>query len=315
MKVLIWCDIEGISGIDDPETGFTDENYKHLATAEINAAIKGLKKGGVKKVDIFDGHGMGGNLIIDDLDDIADYLGGGWMYTLADLIRTEKLKDYDALVLIGLHAQEGTKDGFIAHTNSGFTALRINEKPVGEIHQAIWLLGYFGVPTLLVSGDEAAIRETEHFFPEIATVSVKKKEEDKFVCFPLEDIYTQLEEKTSVKIMNLKNIKLHSLTGPIDVEILYSFAKSADDMIIFPGYEKKDERTVIYKANDYLEAFWAYHGFRVVLTDLMKEFYNRILLQVEKEFELKDDDKYKKIRKDIFDDMLNKRIQFPEIEF
>lgn len=315
MKVLIWCDIEGISGIDDPEKGFSDENYKHLATAEINATIRGLKKGGVIEIDIFDGHGMGNNLILDELDEAATYLGGGWMYTLADLIRLNKLGAYDALILIGLHAQTGVKDGFIAHTNSGFTALRLNGQPIGEIQQAIWLLGFFEVPTLLVSGDDAAIKETKHFFPDIATVSVKKKEDDKFVCFPLEEIYVQLEEKTYEKITKLKDIQPYNLSGPIDVEILFSFSKLADNMIILPGYEKKDERTVIYKAKDYLEAFWAYHGFRNVLSDLMKEFFNRILQKVEKEFNLEENEKYKKIRKEVYEDMIEKQIQFPEIEF
>jgi len=315
MKILIWCDIEGISGIDDPDTGFNDENYKHLATAEINAVIKGLKKGRVTEIDIFDGHGMGNNLILEDLDVSANYLGGGWMYTLADLIRSEKLKSYNAMVLIGLHAQEGVKNGFIAHTNSGFTALRLNGKPIGEIQQAIWLLGYFGIPTLLVSGDEAAVNETKHYFSDIATVSVKKKEKNKFVCFPLKEIYTQLEEKSFEKISNLENITIHNLSGPINVEILYSFSKLADNMIIFPGYEKKDERTVIYKAKDYLEAFWAYHGFHIVLTDVMKEFCNRILQRVEKEFELKENEKYEKIRKNVYDELLEEKIQFPELEF
>ncbi|NPD88597.1 MAG: hypothetical protein HGN29_07725 [Asgard group archaeon] len=315
MKVLIWIDIEGVSGIDDPDTGFKDNNYKHLITAEINAAIKGLKSAGVIQVDIFDGHGMGDNVILEDLDEIASYLGGGWMVTLAELIRSEKLGNYDALVLIGLHAQEGTIDGFIAHTNSGFTVLRMNEKPIGEIEQAAWLAGYFGVPTILVSGDDAAIKEANHYFPDIATVSVKKKEGDKFVCFPLKEIYKQLEEKAFERITKLKEIKPYVLSGPIIVEILYSFSKFAEDMVIFPGYEKKAERTVIYEAKDYLEAFWAYHGFRIVLKGLMKEFYERILQRIERELDIEDNETYIKIKKEVQEEMLNERIEFPNISF
>ena len=315
LKVLIWCDIEGISGIDDPENGFKDDKYKHIATAEINAAIKVLKKGGVTKVDIFDGHGMGDNLIVEDLDEIVTYLGGGWMYILADLIRSEKLRNYEALVLIGQHAQGGTKDGFIAHTNSGFTALRLNDKPIGEIGQAVWLAGYFGVPTILVSGDEAAVKETNHYFPDIVTVSVKKKVENKFECFPEEDILKKLEERAFEGIQKIEQLEPYNLLGSISVEILYSFAKLANDMIIIPGYEKKDERTVIYQAKDYLEAFWAYHGFRIVLNDLMKEFYQNLLLEIEKEFELKDTEKYKILRKKVVDEIYKEKIEFPEIEF
>ena len=315
MKVLIWCDIEGISGINDPENGFKDDRFKHLATADINATIKGLKKGGVIEVDIFDGHGMGDNLVLEELDEIVTYLGGGWMYTLADLIRSEKLREYDALVLIGLHAQTGVKDGFIAHTNSGFNALRFNEKPIGEIGQAVWLAGHFGVPTILVSGDEAAVKETNHYFPDIATVSVKKKVKEKFECTPLEEVYAELEEKAAGMMQKLEEIKPHTLQGPITVEILFSFAKMADNMIIFPGYTKKDERTVVYVAKDYLEAFWAYHGFRMILNDVMKEYCNRILKQTEKEFKLADNEKYKKIRKNVLEEMYKEKITFPELKF
>ncbi|MFX1417694.1 MAG: M55 family metallopeptidase [Promethearchaeota archaeon] len=114
MRVLIWNDVEGISGITDQDYNYTDEKYMKLTTAEINAIIQGLKKGGATHIDIFDGHGMGDNLILKKLDNQANYLGGGWMITLADLIRTEKLHLYDALVLVGMHAQEGTVDGFQA---------------------------------------------------------------------------------------------------------------------------------------------------------------------------------------------------------
>ncbi|MCG3217000.1 MAG: hypothetical protein KAS63_09775 [Candidatus Heimdallarchaeota archaeon] len=37
MKVLIWCDIEGISGVDNPETGFNDLT-KAIPSASANSA-------------------------------------------------------------------------------------------------------------------------------------------------------------------------------------------------------------------------------------------------------------------------------------
>ena len=68
MKVLIWDDIEGVSGIDDPKTGFNDDKHMDLITKEINSIVKGLKKAGAKQIDIFDGHGMGDNLNLGLLD-------------------------------------------------------------------------------------------------------------------------------------------------------------------------------------------------------------------------------------------------------
>ena len=75
VRVLIWVDTEGIAGIHDPERGFNDNTYKVLTTREINAVIGGLEKAGATEIDIFDGHGMGGNLILDELSPRASLKG------------------------------------------------------------------------------------------------------------------------------------------------------------------------------------------------------------------------------------------------
>jgi D-amino peptidase len=314
MRILIWDDIEGIAGIDDPEHGFDDDTYKQLITREINTVISGLVKAGAKEIDIFDGHGMGNNVILEDLNPIANYLGGGWITTLTELIKKKKLGQYNALVLVGVHAQAGTVDGFIAHTNSSFTALRMNSQPIGEIEQAGWLAGHFGVPLIFVSGDEAAVKEAIHFFPEIETVSVKKKEQDAFVCRPVEEVYEETEEKAFKALSRLKEFDPHTCGEPITVEILFGLEELAQRLVIIPGYDKKDERTIIYQAEDYLEAFWAFHGFRPILSSLMGDFYHRALKRVVEEYNL-DSDNLNLILKDIKDEMLTGRLSFPEIKF
>jgi D-amino peptidase len=314
MKVLIWDDIEGIAGVSDPNQGFSDGTYKQMITMEVNAAIRGLVKAGAREIDIFDGHGMGDNLLVEDLDSAANYLGGGWMTTLAGLIRTEKLGQYDALVLMGQHAQNGTVDGFLAHTNSSFTALRLNDQPIGEIGQAGWLAGHFGVPLLFVSGDDAAIREAVHFFPEIESVAVKRKEEGAFVCRPESDVYKETEEKASRALSKLKEYSPSICKGPITVEILFSLEELAEQLSIIPGYEKVGERTIVYHAEDYLEAFWAYHGFRPVLSSFIGKIFQNAYKKAIEEFNL-DENETNRILSGIQDEMLEGRIAFPEIKF
>ena len=307
-------DIEGIAGIHDPEHGFKDNTYKVLATREINAVISGLEKAGATEIDIFDGHGMGDNLILDELSPAANYLGGGWMVTLAELIKTEKLGCYDALLLVGLHAQEGTVDGFIAHTNSGLTALRMNGQPAGEIEQAGWLAGYFGVPLIFVSGDEAAVREATHFFPEIESVSVKHKKEDSFECRSVEEVYKETTEKSSRALERVRDFTPNTCKEPVTVEILFSLMELAQRLALIPGYEQKDERTVVYQADDYLEAFWAYHAFRPILSSVMKDFYQRVLQGVREKCSL-DEKKLESIFNELKEDLLSERVAFPEIKF
>jgi D-amino peptidase len=267
LKILVFADVEGISGIDDPNMLSEDfDRVKTLTTGDINAAIRGLRRAGVSKIDIFDGHGMGGNIIVEDLEEGANYLGGGWMTNLRAMIDEGSFKSYDAVILVGLHAAEGTAEGFISHTNTGMTALRINGKYAGESPQIAWLAGYFDVPTILISGDDAVVREAKALLPGIKGVVVKKstsRTETKLL--PLKEAHTLIEEITCDAIQNLRECRPFKIKLPITVEILFLRSEMAETLAKMPRYKRTDERTVSYTAKDFLEAFDAYHACRTVV--------------------------------------------------
>lgn len=313
MKALIWFDMEGVSGIDRPQmcefrSPLLEEGRK-LGTADVNAVIRGLKRGGAIEISIFDGHDFGGNLIAKDLDPSANYLSGGRGDTLVNLINTKALAKYDALVLVGHHSQSGTTNGFYAHTVSTDIALRLNGQPVGEIELAAWLAGHFGVRTIMVSSDEAGVKEARTLLPGIETVAVKKKTGSAVECFPAERIYAQLEDKAFNTICKLAEFKPYVLPGPITVDILYKQPELADNMALFPGYFKKDERTVSYEAKDYLEAFEAFMAFQAILPQFIASFFRQILVKIKKITNLN----LKQIQRDVDDEFERKFIPFPPI--
>jgi D-amino peptidase len=175
MNVLIWSDMEGPSGIDDREM-FADETMYKIArshaTQDVNAAIQGIRKVDVQaNIGIFDGHGMGGNLLEKELESGCDLLGGGWMTRFYQMVKSREVAKYDGVLLLGQHAAEGTVDGFMSHTNTGDTALRVNGKDAGEAPQLAWLFGHFNVPVVLLVGDDAVVREANALLPGIETVS------------------------------------------------------------------------------------------------------------------------------------------------
>jgi D-amino peptidase len=315
MKVLIWDDAEGISGLGDPEYEFDDESYMRLATSEINAVARGLKRAGATSIDVFDGHGMGDNLLLEEMDPEVKYLGGGWMVVLAELIKSEALREYDAVALVGVHPQAGTVDGFIAHTNSGLTALRMNGQPIGEIEQAGWIAGYFGVPLIYAAGDEAAVKEARHFFPDIEAVSVKKKDGDVFVCRPVEDVYKESSEKAFKALNSLREIKPLTCPGPVSVEILLGLEELADRMELLPRYTRKDRRTMVYEAEDYLEAFWAYHGFRPIVSAFVGELYQKVLRRLRDLRGADFESEVIPIWQEEREKAMGKTLPFPEIKF
>jgi len=314
MKVLIWFDMEGVSGISDPQmcelgSPLLQEGRK-LSTADVNAVIHGLKRGGATEINIFDGHDFGGNLIAKDLDPFANYLSGGWGDTLADLINTKALAKYDTLVLIGHHSQSGTINGFYAHTVSTDIAVRLNGQPVGEIELIAWLAGYFDVPTIMVSSDEAGVREAQSLLPGIETVTVKKKTKSGIKCFPVKEVHAELEKTAFNTIRRADKCKPYVLQGPITVDILYKLPKLADNMALFPGYVKKDERTVSYEAKDYLEAFEAFISFEAIFPLFTASFYRQMLVKIKKTTDLN----LKQIQNEVDSEFKDKFIPFPPIK-
>lgn len=284
MKVLIWFDMEGVSGISDPRmcdfrSPLLPEGRK-LSTADVNAVIRGLRRGGATEISVFDGHDFGGNLIAKDLDPSAEYLAGGWEDTLEELINTRALAEYDAVVLVGHHSQSGTVNGFYSHTVNPDVALRLNSQPVGEIELAAWLAGHFGVRTIMVSSDQAGVNEAKLLLPGIETVVVKRKTDSGVECFPLEKVHAELEETAFNALRKAEEHEPHVFPGPITVDILFKLSKLAENMALFPGYEKKDERTVTYEAEDYMEAFRAFIAFQAILPEFVASFFRQILRRV-----------------------------------
>lgn len=314
MKVLIWFDMEGVSGIDNPSVcefrSPRRQEGRELGTADVNAVVRGLSRGGATEISIFDGHDFGGNLIAEDLAPSANYLSGGWSDTLEELISTRALAEYNALVLVGHHSQSGTVNGFYAHTVNPDVALRLNDQPVGEIELAAWLAGYFGVRTIMISSDEAGVNEARSLLPGIETVAVKKKTDSGVECFPLEEVHTKLEKTAFNALRKVEEFTPYILPGPIAVDVLYKLPKLADNMALFPGYKKKDRRTVTYEAKDYLEAFRAFTAFQAILPEFVASFFRQMLRKVKKTVDVD----WKAIQSEVMRELEGEFVPFPPIK-
>lgn len=182
MRVVFWCDMEGIAGITtweqvDSEKPMYQEG-RLLYTNEINACVRGAKKAGSKEIIVVDGHGAGGgytfkSLILDKLERGAEYVLGHRWGCYIEPLRT----GCDALLMTGAHAKAGTPDGNLCHTMSSerWYNVTINNQSVGETGLAAAIAGTFNVPCVFVSGDEATCREVKRIIgSEVVTCPVKK---------------------------------------------------------------------------------------------------------------------------------------------
>jgi len=175
MKIYISTDLEGICGVFSKEHLFPGGNLyaeaRKLLTMQVNAAVEGCFAGGADDVIVLDGHGGACHLILDDMNEQAQYIQGSgrdcWL---------PFLQGSDGLLIIGAHAKAGTDKAVLDHTQSlqGVYSISINGREVGEIGQTVALAGAWNVPLLMVSGDDKACTEAEQLVPGIETAVVKQ---------------------------------------------------------------------------------------------------------------------------------------------
>lgn len=176
LKIYIVTDLEGASGVYKfDQTRGADplgERAKEYLMGDIGAVVRGLRAAGVQDILVLDGHGS--QAFVPHLMEAgAKYVTG--------LPRPELFTGLDGtyagLVLLGHHAMMGTPDGVLNHTQSSRSENRYwyNGVESGELAQVAAFVGHFGVPPILVTGDEATCREARRFFgPECVTVAVKR---------------------------------------------------------------------------------------------------------------------------------------------
>lgn len=170
--------MEGIAGVvhvDDIQPGHGEyARNRKLITAEANAAVRGVFASDVgAEVLVTEAHAAYRNLLPELLDRRVELLRGtpkphGMMAGLAT--------DIDAVLFIGYHGKAGTPRSILAHTISGgvISDVRCNGRSLGEIGLNAALAAHFGVPTVLVSGDDTVAAEAADVVPGIRTVIVKR---------------------------------------------------------------------------------------------------------------------------------------------
>jgi D-amino peptidase len=189
MKILIAADMEGITGVVDwshVREGTADyARFRRWMTADINAAVDGAVQAGADEFIVTDGHGSKTNILIEELHPRARLNSGTGPLSMVQGVD----QGVDAAFFIGYHARAGTLNAILCHTvsSSSIANVWINDRLVGEIGMNAATCGYYGVPLLLVSGDETACREAQVDIPGVDTVVTKSASGQKAAaCLPPE---------------------------------------------------------------------------------------------------------------------------------
>lgn len=263
MKILISVDAEGISGVHKlTQVLPSSKDYSmmcRLMAQDVNAAVRGATAAGAEEVIVNDCHSHGDNINITDLDSHATLLSGFhkplWMAEGVD-------RDVDALMLVGYHSRKGAK-GIVSHTiyyNQVWEA-SVNGIPFGEGDFVAHAAGYFGVPTILLTGDDQVTAYAKEHMPGIHTVTVKEMVAGgaAYLYHP-DKTKNTIEDAARQAVSAYKDIKPLKLEGSLKLEITFATATHASLACTGPGFRISDERDnkVVYAGKDYLELYLAF---------------------------------------------------------
>lgn len=175
MNIMIFCDMEGISGIcraSQVTAGAADYHDACVSmTADVNACIRGCIEGGASKIVVRDVHATCSNIIWKELDARVDSLISG----IPGQTRFAGIDDFDGLILLGYHAMAGTCGGILAHTSSSaWQNCWVNGIKAGEFFLDGARAGEHGVPVIMTSGDDKLCAEARFFNQAVIGVQVKE---------------------------------------------------------------------------------------------------------------------------------------------
>lgn len=176
MKILIATDMEGITGVttwDQVTPGHAEyARFRRLMTQDANAAVRGAFDAGADDVIVADGHWNGSNILVEELDPRAKLnTGSPSPFSMMQGID----ETVDGVMFIGYHARNGTPNAILDHTWSSRTVANIwlNEMLTGEYGLNAALAGQFGVPVIMVSGDQTACAQVGELLGEVERAIVK----------------------------------------------------------------------------------------------------------------------------------------------
>ena len=177
MKILIATDMEGITGVttwDQVTPGHAEyARFRKLMTQDVNAAIRGAFEAGAEEVLVADGHWNGSNILVEELDSRARLnTGSPSPFSMMQGID----ESVDGVIFMGYHARNGSPNAILDHTWSSRTVanLWLNETLTGEYGLNASLAGHFGVPVIMVSGDQTACAQVTELLGEMETAVVKQ---------------------------------------------------------------------------------------------------------------------------------------------
>jgi D-amino peptidase len=259
MKVFISVDMEGVTGLTDPEDvlpeGADYARGRVFMTSDANAAVQGAFDAGADEVVVNDSHWTARNILQEDLDPRARLIKGFHrpMCMVQGLDAT-----FDAAVFVGYHSCAGTEGGVLNHTLLGkeIQNLLLDGEPIGETRLNALMAGHFGVPVAFVAGDHAVCEEARTVLGADLPVFAVKDGIDMFVasCLHPQVTHDGIRQEVARALGEISSRAPYRMEAPYRFGLEWNSTTIASTCEYIPSIKKPTPRTTEYVGTDLPEA-------------------------------------------------------------
>lgn len=259
VRALLYYDMEGLSGQDDPRSIFYRERdpytrARELLTADVNAAVEGLFAGGADEVHVVDAHGSGNpepDVLLDKMDSRARLVVRDTPFApYVDLVEAGV---YDAVAVVGMHSRTGA-GGFASHTYTLGMDIILNGSSVTETEIIGYSWGRVDVPVVFAAGDDR-LQGNLSTMPWIVFVRVKDATSASTAELrPVDEVHQEMRAGAERALRGRASARAMKLTTPVRAALRAVPPARLDMLEGVPGIDYRDQ-TVSFQADDFRAAY------------------------------------------------------------
>jgi D-amino peptidase len=152
-----------------------------------------------------------------------------------------------AAIFLGYHASVANTGGIVAHTvsSTALSSVKINGIEMSEGGINALMAGHFGVPVVMISGDDAAVREVSDMLGPIEGAVVKRQlgHTSAQTLMP-KAAQALIKEKAQAGLRRRQEIQPFCIEGPLALDLTYKSDRAAELIAYLPNVERVDNHTV-----------------------------------------------------------------------
>jgi len=257
MKIYISADMEGVVGVVTQEqlgpSGFEYQRAREFMTEEVKAAIDAAFEAGATEIVVSDSHGNGQNLLIEKLPrNITLVRAFPRPLTMMQGID----ETFDGVIFLGYHAGTTNPQGVRAHTMSSATLadVRLNGVSMPEAGLNAAIAGHFNVPVIMISGDDAIVKEAGALLGGVEGAVVKWAIgfHSARTLMP-EAAYELIRQKVKQAIGRIKDFKPYKIKAPVQLDVRFKNYRPSEVLSYLTIVERTDSHSVRFMGKDMIE--------------------------------------------------------------